>query len=73
MDLLPQIKYMMVFDEQVDGPGLKRVLKEKGGEVREDEKDQMMGGEDEEEEGRVSVDNDEEEDDESDFNQHTYL
>ena len=67
MDLLPQIKYQMVFDEKIDGPQLKEVLNAHKGDARFD--DIMMAGEDEDEDvdGKASIVDEEEDDEDSDI------
>ncbi len=60
MDLLPQIKYQLVFDEQVDGPGLIEVQKKMASLIKEDFNEQELY-EEEAEADRATVEQDDEE------------
>jgi hypothetical protein len=60
MDLLPQIKYQLVFDEQVDGPGLLEVQKRMGPLYKEEFNEQELYKE-EEEADKATIEHEEEE------------
>ena len=60
LDLLPQIKYQLVFDEQVDGPGLLEVQKRMGSIIKDDFNEQELY-EEEEEADRATIEVEEEE------------
>jgi hypothetical protein len=67
LDLLPQIKYQLVFDEQVDGPGLLEVQKRMGAIMKDDFNEQELYEEEEEAE-RATVEEEEEGDPEDSIN-----
>ena len=69
MDLLPQIKYQLVFDEQVDGPNLIEIQKKMSAIIKEEFDEQEIYEEEEEiEKATIEVEEEDDQDPEDSAN-----